>query len=189
VDKGVYSELFASGLFETMSPENDEAEHSLELHLPYICHVLGARAGLTVVPIVVGALSVDAEEAIGRLLAPYLRSEENAFVVSSDFCHWGSRFRYTFWDRSHGDIDQSVEWLDREGMRIIEGGDPKEFRAYLDEYQNTICGRHPIAVLMHMLQNCGEGHRTEFVRYAQSSRCKSPRDSSVSYAAAVIAKT
>ncbi len=189
VDQGVYGELFASGLFETMSPEDDEAEHSLELQLPYIRHVLGSRAGLTVVPIVVGALAPEAEEEFGRLLAPYLRSEENAVVVSSDFCHWGARFRYTFWDRSRGDIDESVEWLDREGMGIIERGDPEEFRAYLDDYRNTICGRHPIAVLLHMLRHCGTRHRTEFVRYAQSSRCKHPRDSSVSYASAVVTKS
>lgn len=26
-----------------------------------------------------------------RILAPYLEDEENLFVISSDFCHWGSR--------------------------------------------------------------------------------------------------
>lgn len=28
-----------------------------------------------------------------RILAPYLENEENLFVISSDFCHWGSRYR------------------------------------------------------------------------------------------------
>ena len=27
-------------------------------------------------------------------------------------------------------------------------GSPDEFQAYLQQYRNTICGRHPIAVLL-----------------------------------------
>jgi predicted class III extradiol MEMO1 family dioxygenase len=36
------------------------------------------------------------ETRYGALLAPYLSDPCNLFVISSDFCHWGSRFRYTF---------------------------------------------------------------------------------------------
>lgn len=36
----------------------------------------------------------------GELLAPYLDDPSNAFVFSSDFCHWGRRFTYTFYDES-----------------------------------------------------------------------------------------
>jgi hypothetical protein len=33
-------------------------------------------------------------------------------------------------------------------MDIIETGDPASFTAYLQQYENTICGRHPIGVLL-----------------------------------------
>lgn len=39
-------------------------------------------------------------------------------VCSSDFCHWGSRFRYQPHDKSHGEIADYIEWLDREGMTV-----------------------------------------------------------------------
>ena len=42
-----------------MGLEADEAEHSLELHLPYIVHVMRGQAW-TLVPIVVGAISTEA---------------------------------------------------------------------------------------------------------------------------------
>ena len=38
------------------------------------------------------------EAAYGRLLAPYLEDPANLVIVSSDFCHWGRRFGYTYHD-------------------------------------------------------------------------------------------
>ncbi len=40
------------------------------------------------------------EAKYGAILGPYLDDPSNCFVVSSDFCHWGSRFSYTFYDKS-----------------------------------------------------------------------------------------
>ena len=62
-------------------------------------------------------------------------------------------------------------------------------------YKNTICGRHPIAVLLNSLKALRasggggrdkEGHDLRFVKYAQSSACRRESDSSVSYASAVL---
>ena len=36
----VYSELYATGLFEEMSVSTDEDEHSIEMQLPYIAKVM-----------------------------------------------------------------------------------------------------------------------------------------------------
>ena len=41
VDAAVYKELVATGAFDVLSPAEDEAEHSLELHLPFIAAVMG----------------------------------------------------------------------------------------------------------------------------------------------------
>jgi hypothetical protein len=55
-----------------------------------------------------GNLSADREEAYGRLFANYLRDPENFFIISSDFCHWGQRFGYTYHDTSVGEIYQVI---------------------------------------------------------------------------------
>ncbi len=60
------------------------------------------------------------------------------------------RFSYTFYDSSRGQIHESIEWLDREGMNVIESQHPNSFYVYRKKYKNTICGRHPIAVLLHV---------------------------------------
>lgn len=31
----------------------------------------------------------------GKILGPYLDDPSNLFIISSDFCHWGSRFSYS----------------------------------------------------------------------------------------------
>ena len=86
----VYSELRGSGEFEVMSQDMDEAEHSIEMHLPYVAKVMESRRDkFTVVPILVGSLKVKGEAEYGKLFSKYLLDPENLFIVSSDFCHWG----------------------------------------------------------------------------------------------------
>lgn len=43
-------------------------------------------------PILVGALDSENEAVYGRLLAKYVDDPSNFFSISSDFCHWGSRY-------------------------------------------------------------------------------------------------
>lgn len=192
IDNNVYSELYSSGHFESMSVQTDEDEHSIEMHLPYIAKVMESRRGqFTIVPVLVGSLSVDKEQTYGKLFSKYLTDPENLFVISSDFCHWGQRFRYTYHDKNCGEIWQSIENLDKMGMELIESLDPSAFSDYLKKYQNTICGRHPIGVLLNSvqaIQQNGNGFRfsMKFVKYAQSSQCRNNKDSSVSYASAAL---
>ena len=96
-----------------MSLEADEDEHSIEMHLPYIARVMESKAdNFTIVPILVGSLSPEKEVKYGQILAKYLADASNLFVVSSDFCHWGQRFRYTHYDESQGEIHESIKALD-----------------------------------------------------------------------------
>ena len=66
-----------------------------------------------------------------------------------------------------------------------------DFAAYLARTKNTICGRHPIGVLLGALAAVeaaedGGKAKIEWVRYAQSSQCLNVHDSSVSYASAYV---
>jgi AmmeMemoRadiSam system protein B len=179
----VTTELYATGAFEYLSTDVEEAEHSLEMHLPYIAKVMAGKKGdFTIVPIMIGSLTKESEELYGKLLAPYLLKEDTIFIVSSDFCHWGKRFDYTLYYEDKGSIYSSIEALDRRGMATIESGNPEEFKAYLRETKNTICGRYPIAVLMWALKHSKKRYDVQAIRYDQSSRCTSMKDSSVSYA-------
>ena len=96
-----------------MSLDTDEAEHSIEMHLPYVAKVMASKKDqYTVVPVLVGAISAEKEARYGQIFAKYLADPTNLFVISSDFCHWGDRFHYTFYDESKGEIHQSIKALD-----------------------------------------------------------------------------
>ncbi len=222
-------------LFTTMDAAHDEAEHSIEMQLPFLKFVL---PDAKVVPIVIGAVDERRERRIARALAPMLRDPRNAFVVSSDFCHWGKRFGFTGLldkdeearqaereERDGSDVDDDedddddrddersqhpekpiwrrIEHMDRAGMAAIASLDASRYAAYQERTKNTICGRHSIAVLLHAvaLSNAAAVAAAEesaapdaappamalrFLHYTQSSRCVTPRDSSVSYAAGVL---
>ncbi|KAG0142414.1 hypothetical protein CROQUDRAFT_82189 [Cronartium quercuum f. sp. fusiforme G11] len=202
IDAQINAQLTKSGLFGTMDIETDEAEHSIELHLPYIRHTFKDKP-INIVPILVGSITSEQELLYGNALRPYLLSPENFFVVSSDFCHWGTRFSYTYYRDPANDeeparqlsaraaapttpIHRSIEALDREALQILESRSHSDFCRYLSKTKNTICGRHPIGILLGALQGCDGSPELRFTRYAQSSQCSTIRDSSVSYASAFV---
>lgn len=253
LDTEIITQLFATQAvrpngskvsFTTMTKSVDEDEHSIEMHLPYIHRLLQHQypdAPVSeyppLVPIMVGNTSAATEQAFGNLLAPYLADPSNAFVISSDFCHWGLRFRYTYYvpqapkpgpslpvssdqlpqpgtdansvsdsiemvsgghSLGHRDrissrepaIHESISAFDMATMAAITTGSAKNFLDVIDRTGNTVCGRHPIGVIMAALENVTASQpadkqgRFYFLRYERSSDVEDVDDSSVSYVSA-----
>jgi AmmeMemoRadiSam system protein B len=206
----------------------------------------------------VGYTSTALETAFGNILAPYLADESNAFVISSDFCHWGTRFSYTYYvprapapgpvlplssaelpqpllssadterklmseDDAKRAVDavaggqmlrakeriakgagipaihESISACDIACMAAIASGRMRSFRDALQRTGNTVCGRHPIGVIMAAMEVVMGGStigdedgshgaipsgRFNFVRYERSSDAVAVSDSSVSYVSA-----
>lgn len=101
---------------------DDENEHSIEMQLSFIAKVMESVGPkeFKIVPILVGSLNADKEEMYGRILAPYLADPSNVFVISSDFCHWGQRFSYQFYEQSWGEIHQSIQKLDELVSSVLQ---------------------------------------------------------------------
>ncbi|KRX00104.1 hypothetical protein PPERSA_07211 [Pseudocohnilembus persalinus] len=180
-------------LFETLPKEADLNEHSLELHLPWIQQML-KNTNFQLIPIMVGGIDKHQMQMYGKLLAPYFDDENTVFIISSDFCHWGERFGYTFYknEQKQGQqkktpIYQSIQNLDKQGIQIIEKQDLKQFQQYLDDTGNTICGRRPIQILLETINQSKNKQqiKTSFLSYDQSGQCLEKTDSSVSYASLI----
>ena len=77
-------------------------------------------------------------------------------------------------------------------MDAVETGNHEAFLENLEKTGNTVCGRHPIGVVMAAIEILekegkvsGEGKgKFKFVRYERSSDVEDISDSSVSYASA-----
>jgi AmmeMemoRadiSam system protein B len=275
VDETILSELQSTGKFSEMPRSIDIEEHSLEMHIPYLwkrleqTHDGDIDKWPTIVPILVGSTSRRVEKMFGSILLPYLKDPQNAFIVSSDFCHWGQGFSYcaTFsvaaahrrieaekrrveaeerrrlkkeagetdegeeeeiaikekepvklvskggtepWPilvsalkepRGEGDMayHESIKILDDQAIAAIETGVHDNFLNNLAETGNTVCGRHPIGVMMAALEEWrhervlaelerptggGGGGLFKFVRYARSCEAETLKQSSVSYVSA-----
>eukprot|EP01022_Parablepharisma_sp_SALTPOND_P028313 TRINITY_DN70785_c1_g1_i1.p1 TRINITY_DN70785_c1_g1~~TRINITY_DN70785_c1_g1_i1.p1 ORF type:complete len:366 (+),score=26.85 TRINITY_DN70785_c1_g1_i1:104-1099(+) len=172
--------------FQSLTYRQDEEEHSIEMQLPLLKYMLNNKA--KIVPIVVGDLREDQEKHFGEIMAGYFEDDDTLFVVSSDFCHWGLDFDYMYYKKEDGPIYSCIERLDRDGMKAIESGKVNKFYKYMKETENTICGRHPIAILLHALEKSKVNAKVKFVGYKQSTKVEHPSESSVSYAAGYVLK-
>ncbi|ORX37967.1 MEMO1 family [Kockovaella imperatae] len=94
LDTQALEDLEATKLFHPIRPGTDEDEHSLEMHLPYIRHIFGDREDLRLIPMIVGQPGRD-PKGMSKTLAKYWEDPETFFIISTDFCHWGTRFRHT----------------------------------------------------------------------------------------------
>lgn len=212
VDRDVVQKVKEAGNMADIPPRKDSSEHSLEMHLPYLYKRLKQTFGSeekfpSIIPILIGDNDRSQEKAVGKILLPYLKDPENAFIISSDFCHWGSNFDYMVYSPSHDPADlqqlstrdpaphgrpihETIQMIDEAAMDAVKSGSHDKFVDNLKLTQNTVCGRHPIGVAMAALellaQEIGDAEKARFkvMRYERSNLVKSPRDFSVSYVSA-----
>ena len=157
------------------------------MHLPYIAKCFNKDA-VKIIPIMTGPIDEQAAAKYGKIFAPYFEDKESFFIFSTDFCHWGSRFDFTYWQKEEGDIWRGIEKLDGEAMIAIQNHSYKEFEKYMQVTKNTICGRHPLFIMLKIIESSNFGRmklKSKFVKYSQSAQVKDEGQSSVSYAAGI----
>jgi AmmeMemoRadiSam system protein B len=171
VDTETIEKVKEEGDMEDIIKKKEVDEHSLEMHMPYL-YLMCERALKSeenfpkIVPLLVGSNNLEEEREIGRVLAPYMKDPENAFIISSDFCHWGdASFSYTpyspdcninklrslsrFDSVPNGEpIHETIRTIDEAAMDAVKSGSHAAFVRNLRLTKNTVCGRHPIGVAM-----------------------------------------
>jgi AmmeMemoRadiSam system protein B len=212
VDRDTIQRVKEAAQMEDIPRSRDSAEHSLEMHLPYLykrCEQTfsSPESFPTIVPILIGDNDRDEEKTVGQVLVPYLKDEENAFIISSDFCHWGAHFQYMVYSPAsdptqlvnlrRGDkapvgppIHETIKLLDEAAMEAVKSGNHDAFVDNLKVTKNTVCGRHPIGVAMAALELLSREVADEtkcrfhITQYQRSNLVEKPSDFSVSYVSA-----
>ncbi|KAI5462145.1 MEMO1 family [Mariannaea sp. PMI_226] len=213
IDRDTAKQVKDAAQLDDMPRRNEIAEHSLEMHMPYLYLRLEQTFGSEenfppIVPILIGSNNGRDEKEIGTALLPFIKDPENAFVISSDFCHWGDRqFSYSVYSPTNSTTDlrrlrsgdprpngppihETIRVIDEAAMTAVESGSHDAFLATLRQTKNTVCGRHPIGVMLAALELLGKepGYKGKgkfnVIQYDRSNLVNSPDDMSVSYVSA-----
>lgn len=153
-------------------------EHSDQIQLPLLQRVFGDRPW-RVVPLVCGVFTPEATAAFGQVLRDLL-DERTLLVISTDFTHYGPNFGYVpFGDQ----IPEHLDALDHQVFAQVAACDAAGFRQVMRETGATVCGEHPLALLIAV---AGPQATVCEVAYDQSGRMTNGWQHSVSYLSAVV---
>lgn len=138
----------AAGIVDDPSPHQDE--HSLEMQLPFLQHVV---PGLRIVPVLMGSQSRTEVDALASRLGRALRDREALLVASSDLSHYHPAPAANALDSK---VVADVERLDEEGLM-----------SRLERDRGHACGGGPIVAVMKASRALG-ADRATVLRYADS---------------------
>jgi AmmeMemoRadiSam system protein B len=134
------------------------AEHSLEVHLPFVQHVLGE---VSVLPLVVGRASM---ETVAAVLDAVWGGPETLIVVSTDLSHYHDY--------------ATAKRLDRATADAVEAGRPD----MIDDLD--ACGAYPLRGLLHLAGR--RGVTATVIDLRSSGDTAGPRDRVVGYGAFAV---
>jgi MEMO1 family protein len=145
-------------------------EHSLEMQMPFIAHVL---PDVPIVPMVMGQQTRETAFALGTALAQVLASHapDALLVVSSDLSHYEDANTAAALDRH---VIQHVERLDADGLMGALETEPRH-----------ACGGGPMVAVLAAARRLG-ATGARLLQYADSGDVSGDKSSVVGYMAAAI---
>ncbi len=153
-----------------------QAEHGIELQLPFL-HRFAPQCLVTGVAIGLSPWDVDAWTKVdqsARQLADFLQTlpERPLLVISSDMHHFAE--------------DSENRRLDRLALDAFHSGDGERLLATCREYQISMCGAIPAALVLRTLQHLGLGVHINQLAYATSADVSGDLSRVVGYASATV---
>ena len=176
LDVELIEKLRARGDFFQCIPEAHVWEHSVQVQVPFLQHML---KDFTLVPILTGHLDEKTTRAIADILKQEM-DNETLLVISSDFTHYGASYGFIPFTT---DIPANIEKLDMSVFDPIRRKDLSGLYRQLDVSRATVCGRCPLGILLAMLPRDAKIH---LLKYDTSGRITGDWSASVSYLAAAV---
>ena len=157
--------------------------------MPFLKYIFDKK-DFSLIPIMVGHNDFLTNTEIGKALYDLYEDPKTLFVISSDFCHWGRNFGFTYYDNKFDNIWESTQDLDKQALDIISEMNSAKLDQYFKKTRNTICGRNPITIVLSIIENYKKNHADkkisfDTVGYSQSNKVKTKFETSFSYAAGV----
>jgi MEMO1 family protein len=156
----------------TELPSAHGREHSLEMQLPFVAHLL---PGVPIVPLVMGNQTRETAfalgDALGQVLCRTARDSHVLLIASSDLSHY-----------ENATIAAS---MDAAMIRHVEAFDSDGLMTALEEEPRHACGGGPMVSVLRAARQSGAS-QAHVVRYADSGDVSGDKSAVVGYMAAVI---
>ncbi len=150
------------------TPLHRDTEHSLEIELPFLQHVLG---DFRLLPIMIRDQRPGVVKALGQALAETLQEQQVLLVASSDLSHFNPQ--------------AYADKLDAELLRRVEAFDPLAVMEAEEAGVGFACGRGAIAAVLWAAKQLG-ANRVRVLHHATSGDVSGDYTAVVGYGAAVI---
>ena len=159
VDSETARRLAATDSVFTYRPEAHNREHCLEVQLPFLQRRFGDVP--PIIPIIISTNDFNKLKRMAEVLKPYL-TDENLFIVSSDFSHYPSY--------------EDACKVDAKTGKAVESGDVEEFiatinanaRSGIRNLATSACGELAIVTLMLMLDHSPVTYEVKHLMYQNS---------------------
>ncbi|MBN2349053.1 MAG: AmmeMemoRadiSam system protein B [Bacteroidales bacterium] len=119
-------------------------EHSLEVQLPFLQHILEKE--FTIVPVIIGSQDKNTCKKIAEALKPYF-NQDNLFVISSDFSHYPD---YTNAVKVDGLTAQAI--ISNNPDNLLEQIQKNE-KSHISNLATSLCGWTSVLTLMYLSQD------------------------------------
>ena len=147
-------------------------EHSLEVELPFLQF---RRKDFSIVPIAIAAPELTALKAVGKAIGKTTARKNlkgSVLMVASS-------------DMSHYEPQEKAEQKDRLAIEAILALDEDALFSRIREYDITMCGYMPVAVMLSAAKELG-ATKAELVRYQTSGDASGDYSSVVGYAGIIV---
>ena len=174
IDQGAVTELdqqLEAELGFGLTPVRNDAEHSLEIELPFLQRVL--RGKFRLLPVMVRDQTARVGEALGKSLARVLADQAALLVASTDLSHFYNQ-------------EQAIK-LDTEMLHQVEAFDPLGVLQAEEEGKGFACGRNALAAVLWAARDMG-ANTVQILKHATSGDVTGDYSGVVGYAAAVITR-
>lgn len=159
------------------------AEHSIEVQLPWLQHVLGS---FTLVPIVMGDQSYESSRALGAALANLILGESRGHGKAGPEAAGGTLIVASS-DLSHYHTYKAADTMDHKTLSALEHWDYLSMSRNFQSRVWEACGGAPIVAAMIAAERLG-ANRAEVLRYANSGDVIGDHSRVVGYSADIFVK-
>jgi len=151
-------------------PEVHEAEHSLEVQVPFLQHILG---DFTLVPIIVGTHDLVKLNNIAETIKDAIINDTRkiTIVISTDLSHYHSY--------------KAAHAIDNVFIKAVESFDVKKVSSVCKKGTAEACGEGPVLLGMILSKMLG-AHKIEILNYSTSGDTGGDKSQVVGYLSAAI---